>query len=92
MGAAVRTSTEVLAFAKARSPWHAKRLSGVDAESFTEADLARLPVMTKSDVMSSWDEVVTDRRVTLPGCNADITAKLEGKTKADLRFGEQNVR
>jgi phenylacetate-coenzyme A ligase PaaK-like adenylate-forming protein len=76
-----RALRETLAFAQAKSPWHAKRLGGVDAASFTEADLARLPVMTKSDVMSSWDEVVTDRRLTLAGCNADITAKLEGKTR-----------
>jgi phenylacetate-CoA ligase len=75
-----RALRETLAFAQAKSPWHAKRLDGVDAASFAEADLARLPVMTKTDVMSSWDEVVTDRRLTLAGCNADITAKLEGKT------------
>ena len=29
---------ELLAFAKAKSPWHAKRLSGVDADSFTEPE------------------------------------------------------
>ena len=76
-----RALRETLAFAQAKSPWHAKRLGGVDAASFTEADLARLPVMTKTDVMFSWDAVVTDRRLTLAGCNADITAKLEGKTR-----------
>src|SRR5262245_66085387 len=72
-----RALREMLAFAQAKSPWHAKRLGGVDAASFTEADLARLPVMTKTEIMSNWDEVVTDRRLTLAGCNADITAKLE---------------
>jgi phenylacetate-coenzyme A ligase PaaK-like adenylate-forming protein len=76
-----RALRETLAFAKAKSPWHARRLSGFNAETFAEADLTRLPVMTKSDVMSNWDEVVTDRRLTLAGCNAEITAKLEGKTK-----------
>ena len=76
-----RALHETLAFAKTRSAWHAKRLSGLDAESFTEADLTRLPVMTKADVMSNWDELVTDRRLTLAGCNANITAKLEGSTK-----------
>jgi phenylacetate-CoA ligase len=75
-----RALRETLAFAQAKSPWHARRLSGIDAATFVEADLSRLPVMTKTDVMSSWDEVVTDRRLTLAGCNADITAKLEGKT------------
>ena len=82
---------ETLAFAKTKSPWHAKRLSGVEAESLTEVDLARLPVMTKSDVMSNWDEVVTDRRLTLAGCNADITAKLEGKTKDYYRLNDYLV-
>ena len=76
-----RALRETLAFAKAKSTWHAKRLSGLDADSFTEADLTRLPVMTKSDVMSNWDEMVTDRRLTIAGCNADITAKLEGRIK-----------
>ena len=76
-----RALRETIAFAQAKSPWHAKRLGGIDAASFTEADLARLPVMTKTDVMSNWDELVTDRRLTLAGCNANITAKLEGKTK-----------
>ena len=86
-----RALRETLAFAKTKSPWHAKRLSGVEAESLTEADLARLPVMTKSDVMSNWDEVVTDRRLTLAGCNADITAKLEGKTKDYYRLNDYLV-
>jgi phenylacetate-coenzyme A ligase PaaK-like adenylate-forming protein len=76
-----RALRETLAFAKAQSPWHAKRLSGFDAETFTEADLARLPAMSKADVMSNWDDVVTDRRLKLSECNAHITAKLEGKTK-----------
>jgi phenylacetate-coenzyme A ligase PaaK-like adenylate-forming protein len=75
-----RALRETLAFAQVKSPWHARRISEVDAGSFTEADLACLPVMTKTDVMSSWDEVVTDVRLTLAGCNANITAKLEGKT------------
>lgn len=72
---------ETLAFAKKNSPWHAERLSQIDAASFTETDLNRLPVMTKADVMSNWDQVVTDRRLTLAGCNDDITAKLDRTTK-----------
>ncbi|HUW74836.1 MAG TPA: hypothetical protein VMW05_12590 [Methyloceanibacter sp.] len=72
---------KTLAFAKAKSPWHAERLKHIDGESFTEADLGRLPVMTKNDVMSNWDAVVTDRRLTLAECNAHIAAKLKGETK-----------
>ena len=37
-----RALRETLAFAKEKSPWHAERLRGVDAETLSEADLARL--------------------------------------------------
>lgn len=76
-----RALRETLAFAKARSPWHAERLKDIDAETFTEADVGRLPTMSKANVMSNWDHVVTDRRLTLAECNDHITPKLEGKTK-----------
>jgi phenylacetate-CoA ligase len=76
-----RALRETLAFAKANSPWHAERLKNIDAETFTEADVGRLPTMSKADVMSNWDNIVTDRRLNLAECNDHITAKLEGKTK-----------
>ncbi len=76
-----RALRETLAFAEARSPWHATRLSHIDPESFTEADLRTLPVMTKTDVMTNWDAIVTDRRLTLADCNANIAAKLNGTCK-----------
>lgn len=55
----------VIAIAKKRSPWHARRLAKIVPENFREADIDRIPVMTKQDVMSHFDEIVTDRRVTL---------------------------
>jgi phenylacetate-CoA ligase len=55
----------LLRVALASSPWHRERLDGVDPETFTEDDLARLPAMTKDDLMANWDAVVTDRRLTL---------------------------
>ncbi len=70
---------DMLAFAKAKSPWHAKRLDYIDPASITESELHKLPVMTKADVMSNWDEIVSDRRLTLQGCNDTIAAKLAGK-------------
>ena len=76
-----RALREMLAFAKAESPWHASRLSRIDPDSFTAADLQALPVMTKTDVMTKWDEIVTDRRLTLADCNAHIAAKLNGTCK-----------
>jgi phenylacetate-CoA ligase len=55
----------LLAAAIERSPFHARRLGRIDPARFELADLARLPVMTKAQMMASFDEVVTDRRLTL---------------------------
>jgi hypothetical protein len=52
----------LLRTAKARSPWHGKRLAGIDVDAVTGADLAAIPTMTKTDVMEHWDEIVTDHR------------------------------
>jgi phenylacetate-coenzyme A ligase PaaK-like adenylate-forming protein len=76
-----RALRETLVYAKANSPWHAGRLAKVDAATFSEARLEMLPIMTKTDVMSHWDEIVTDRRLTLADCNANIAAKLNGTRK-----------
>jgi phenylacetate-CoA ligase len=54
----------LLARAIARSPFHAARLRGVDPERFELADLIRLPVMTKTEMMADFDAVPTDRRLT----------------------------
>src|SRR5262245_21081717 len=53
----------MLAHAKARSPWHGRRLAGVEVDRVTEADLRALPVMTKDDLMAHFDEIVTDPRL-----------------------------
>jgi phenylacetate-CoA ligase len=54
----------LLARAVERSPFHAARLRGVDPGRFELADLPRLPVMTKTEMMENFDAVVTDRRLT----------------------------
>jgi phenylacetate-CoA ligase len=46
------------------SPWHARRLRGVDPERFHEGDLGALPPMTKSELMAHFDGIVTDRRLS----------------------------
>ena len=55
----------LLAHAVERSPFHARRLRGIDADRFEVADLEQVPVMTKAEMMASFDEVVTDRRLGL---------------------------
>jgi phenylacetate-coenzyme A ligase PaaK-like adenylate-forming protein len=54
----------LLEHAAEHSPFHARRLRGLDPERLELTDLARLPVMTKSQMMASFDDVVTDRRLS----------------------------
>jgi phenylacetate-coenzyme A ligase PaaK-like adenylate-forming protein len=86
-----RALRETLLHAKANSPWHASRLSRIDPGTFTETNLQALPVMTKADVMTHWDEIVTDRRLTLADCNAHIAAKLKGTCKDYYYLDEYQV-
>jgi phenylacetate-coenzyme A ligase PaaK-like adenylate-forming protein len=53
----------LLARAIERSSFHARRLDGFDVDRVGLCDLAGLPVMTKADMMESFDDVVTDRRL-----------------------------
>jgi phenylacetate-CoA ligase len=54
----------LLACAASQSPFHARRLAGIDPARFELADLARLPVMSKQQMMDGFDELATDRRLT----------------------------
>ncbi len=56
---------ELLAWAAERSPFHAERLRGIDVTHFTEAQLSSLAPMTKDDLMSEFDSIVTDPQLTL---------------------------
>ncbi len=55
---------ELLARAIECSPFHAARLRDVDPARFELADLARLPVMTKAEMMANFDSALTDRRLS----------------------------
>ena len=76
---------ELLAHAAANSPFHARRLAGIDIDRFEVADLPRLPVMTKAEMMSQFDLVVTDRRLSLQAVQAHLDAS---KTRASLLLDE----
>jgi phenylacetate-CoA ligase len=54
----------LLATALERSPFHARRLAGVDPARFELSQLAELPVMTKQQMMAGFDDLLTERRVT----------------------------
>src|SRR5262252_2820518 len=62
----------LLGVAKAQSRWHARRLQHIDPPALTEDDLVRVPSMTKDDVMAHFDEIVTDRRLTLALTEAHV--------------------
>jgi len=67
----------LLACAIERSPFHARRLGGIDPERFELADLASLPVMTKEQMMAGVDELLTDRRLSRTRAEAHLMACAE---------------
>jgi phenylacetate-CoA ligase len=76
----------LLAAAVSGSAFHRRRLSGVNADSFTLDDLAGLPVMTKSEMMSCFDEVVTDPRLRRDAVEAHVRTAGAEPVTLDGRF------
>ena len=64
----------LLACAIERSPFHARRLAGIDPGRFEPGDLAGLPVMSKEQMMAGFDELATDRRLTRARAEAHLMA------------------
>jgi phenylacetate-coenzyme A ligase PaaK-like adenylate-forming protein len=60
-----RRLRDLLALAAARSPFWRERLAGRDLDRFSEADLPDLPVLTKTELMSEFDNAVTEPGLTL---------------------------
>ena len=58
-----RRVRRIVAHARERSPWHARRLRGVDDQALRADDLDALPPMSKGDLMDHFDEIVTDSRL-----------------------------
>jgi phenylacetate-CoA ligase len=63
---------DLVVYAVARSPWHRARLAGLDLDRLDPVSLRELPAMTKTDLMTNFDEIVTDSRVTLDHVNAHL--------------------
>src|SRR5919204_75180 len=83
----VRSIRRLLRLAYDRSPWHRERLvcAGVDVDAATPEDLAALPPMTKSELMENFDDIVTDRRLTLVRCEQHL------ERRDDYLFDEYGV-
>jgi phenylacetate-coenzyme A ligase PaaK-like adenylate-forming protein len=64
----------LLAHAIAHSPFHRRRLAGLDADSFEVEDLATLPIMTKVEMMDDLENVFTDRALTVAAVEQALAA------------------
>jgi phenylacetate-coenzyme A ligase PaaK-like adenylate-forming protein len=71
---------ELLRFARERSPFYAHLHRGLE-----RAPLAELPVVTKATLMLAFDEVVTDRALTLERVQSHLSA-LRGDELLDGRY------
>ena len=76
----------LLACAIERSPFHARRLDGIDPGRFELADLARLPVMSKEQMMAGFDELATDRRLTRARTEQHLAASAEEPSLLASRY------
>jgi phenylacetate-CoA ligase len=65
---------ELVAHAVVHSPFHARRLAGLDIDALAPEDLSALPVMTKTQMMNEFDDVLTDRRLTYRAVEAALAA------------------
>ncbi|MCZ7594756.1 MAG: AMP-binding protein [Hyphomicrobium sp.] len=55
-----RRLRQLLLHAKQHSPFYRRRFAGIDV---TQCRLSDLPTLSKSDMMASFDDVMTDRRI-----------------------------
>jgi hypothetical protein len=68
--------------ASERSPFHARRLAGIDPGRFEPGQLAELPVMTKQQMMANFDELLTDHDVTLARVEQQLAACADEPSRA----------
>ena len=74
---------ELVRIATERSPWYRKRLSGIDVDRLDERSLIELPVLTKAELMEHFDNIVTDRRLTLAGLDRHLSTVETGSYLLD---------
>jgi phenylacetate-CoA ligase len=67
----VRTSAE-------HSPWYRQRLADVDIDRLDETTLPGLPVLTKTELMEHFDDIVTDGRLSLAGLEQHLRTVEKG--------------
>jgi phenylacetate-CoA ligase len=77
---------EIVEHAVAHSPYY-RQVVGPHIDDAADIDLQRLPVLTKSTLMSEFDRIVADPRLRL----ADLEEHLAGAHARDLYLGEYRV-
>jgi phenylacetate-coenzyme A ligase PaaK-like adenylate-forming protein len=88
----------LLAHAVEHSPFHRERLAGIDVARIDPRDLSPLPVMTKHDMMSAFDDVLTDRSLSLElveealAAAGEVPAALDGQYVAMASGGSSGQR
>src|SRR5215210_6073276 len=65
----------LLTTAVERSPWHRRRLQGLDIGSLSPRDIVELPVMTKSDLMDNFDSIVTEPHLSRELCEEHLVQR-----------------
>lgn len=68
----------LLAHCVARSSLYQQRVAGIDPSNATVADLQRIEPLTKSQVMESWDQIVTVEGLTRDIAEAHIESLRDG--------------
>lgn len=71
---AERRLRHLLTVAAAGSPWWRQRLAGIDPDRATAADLVRLPVLTRADLMAHWDDIAVDPALRLVDARRHLQA------------------
>jgi phenylacetate-coenzyme A ligase PaaK-like adenylate-forming protein len=74
---------ELVGHAMASSPFYRERYAGLGLEQGGAVELGRLPTVDKATVMDRFDDLVTDRRLTL----AAVEAHLDGLAGDQLLAG-----
>ena len=74
----------LLRTAKEYSPWYRERLRDIDPAEATEVDLARVPPMTRDDLMDHWDEIVISPALDLARVEAHADRSDAGAYLSDI--------
>lgn len=66
----------LLIHAAQRSPFHAKRLKGLNLSKLQVSDLAGIPMLTKAEAQDNWDSIIT-----IPGLRRDDVEQMLASQK-----------